>query len=236
MILSVPANTLPLHLRPSIAPSLCLCLSRKARSSTISRRVRGKIVCKAELIHDAPFALALGASVLSSLVLPTEPGGSHEEGKDDDGAMDSTDTRLAVMAIISIIPYFNWLGWVFAWMDTGKQRYLVYSIVYLAPYLRTNFSLSPEESWLPIASILICILHVQLETSIKNGDLKGFKFPFIKSKGKSRRASMTGHGKRNRKLPLSNKAREKLHDWGVKLNPRDEMPQLDETTEDDKFS
>ncbi|KAJ4811955.1 zinc finger matrin-type protein [Rhynchospora pubera] len=234
MILSVPANTLPLHLRPSIAPPLCL--SSKARS--ISRRVRGKILCKAELIHDAPFALALGASVLSSLVLPTEPGGSHEEGKDDDGdgAMDSTDTRLAVMAIISIIPYFNCLGWVFAWMDTGKQRYLVYSIVYLAPYLRTNFSLSPEESWLPIASILICILHVQLETSIKNGDVEGFKFPFIKSKGKSQRASMKKHGKRNRKLPPSNEAREKLHDWGVKLNPRDEMPRLDETVEDDKFS
>lgn len=66
-------------------------------------------MCRAELIHDAPFALALGASVLSSLVLPTKPGGGHEEVEDGEGAMDSTDTRLAVMAIISFIPYFNWL-------------------------------------------------------------------------------------------------------------------------------
>lgn len=193
-------------------------------------------MCKAELIHDAPFALALGASVLSSLVLPNKTGGDHDEVEDGDGAMDSTDSRLAVMAIISVIPYFNWLGWVFAWMDTGKQRYLVYSLVYLAPYLRTNLSLSPEESWLPIASILICILHVQLETSIKNGDFEGFKFPLMKSNIKSRQASMTGHGKRNRKLPSSNESREKLHEWGVNLNPRDEMPQLDETVDDDKLN
>lgn len=26
--------------------------------------------------------------------------------------------------------------WVFAWLDTRKQRYLIYAIVYLAPYLR----------------------------------------------------------------------------------------------------
>lgn len=66
-------------------------------------------MCKAELIHDAPFALALGASVLSSVVLPNKTGGAHDEGEDGDGAMDSTDSRLAVMAIISVIPYFNWL-------------------------------------------------------------------------------------------------------------------------------
>jgi len=26
--------------------------------------------------------------------------------------------------------------WVFAWLDTGKRRYAVYALVYLAPYLR----------------------------------------------------------------------------------------------------
>jgi hypothetical protein len=103
MTLPVPANQLLLALRPSFVPSLHL--SRKARNIAQRRR----IVCKAELIHDAPFALALGASVLSSLVLPTKSGGAHEEGEDGDGAMDSTDTRLAIMAIISFIPYFNWL-------------------------------------------------------------------------------------------------------------------------------
>ncbi|KAF3322449.1 hypothetical protein FCM35_KLT13590 [Carex littledalei] len=205
MILSVAANSVLLQLRPSIAPSLRL--SNKVRNTSRRR----KILCKAELIHDAPFALALGASVLSSLVLPSKPGGAHDEGEEGDGAMDSTDSRLAVMAIISVIPYFNWL-------------------------VRTNLSLSPEESWLPIASILICILHVQLETSIKNGDFEGFKFPLMKSNTKSRRASMTGHGKRNRKLPSSNESREKLRDWGVNLNPRDEMPQLDETADDDKLN
>ncbi|KAM1721432.1 hypothetical protein ACFX12_022973 [Malus domestica] len=78
-------------------------------------------------------------------------------------AMDSTDARFAVMGVISFIPYFNWLSWIFAWLDTRKRRYAVYALVYLVPYLRTNLSLSPEENWLPIASIVFCIIHVQVQ-------------------------------------------------------------------------
>jgi hypothetical protein len=64
-------------------------------------------VCKAELIHDAPFALALGASVLSSLVLPTKSGGAHEEGEHGDGAMvrlirDWLSWRLSASSLTSI--------------------------------------------------------------------------------------------------------------------------------------
>lgn len=135
---------------------------------------RGRNLCRAELVHDAPFAAAIGACVLTSLVAPIHSMGSEDE--DGSGAIDSTDARFAVMGIIGFIPYFNWLSWVFAWLDTNRPRYLVYSIVYLAPYLRTNLSLSPDESWLPIASILLCIIHIQLEASIRNGDFDGFAF------------------------------------------------------------
>jgi site-specific recombinase XerC len=45
-----------------------------------------------------------------------------------------------------------------------------------------------------------------------------------------------GHRKRNRKLPSSNESREKLRELGVNLNPRDEIPQPDETVDDDKLS
>jgi hypothetical protein len=76
------------------------------------------------------------------------------------------------MGIISFIPLFNWLAWVFAWLDTRKQRYLIYAIVYIAPYLRSGISLSPEESWLPIASVLACILHVQLDISASSEGLE----------------------------------------------------------------
>jgi len=34
---------------------------------------------------------------------------------------------------------FCWQSWVFAWLDTGKRRYAIYSLVYLAPYLRFVF-------------------------------------------------------------------------------------------------
>ncbi|KAG9452619.1 hypothetical protein H6P81_005523 [Aristolochia fimbriata] len=139
-------------------------------SKHIKRKKRCGI-CKAELSLDAPFAVAIGACILNSLIFPISDD-SLQNGDDGDSAIDSTDARFAVMAVLSFIPYFNWLSWIFAWLDTGKQRYLVYSIVYLAPYIRTNLSLSPEESWLPIASIVLGIIHIQLEGSIRNGDIE----------------------------------------------------------------
>ncbi|KAJ4955086.1 hypothetical protein NE237_011869 [Protea cynaroides] len=135
------------------------------------RRIRDS-KCRADFSQDAPFAVAIGACVLNSLIFPVS---SVPQDEDGNSAINSTDARFAVMGIISFIPYFNWLSWIFAWLDTGKRRYLVYSIVYLAPYFRTNLSLSPEESWLPIASIIFCIIHIQLEASISNGDLQGFQ-------------------------------------------------------------
>ncbi|KAJ3680169.1 hypothetical protein LUZ60_016447 [Juncus effusus] len=230
MMLSISPTSSPLHLHPHPPISSFLLCSKTHRKALQRNK---PFVCKAELVHDAPFAIALGACVLTSVVSPVKTGGEEEDGG---GAMDSTDTRLAVMAIISILPYFNWLGWVFAWMDSGRQRYLIYSLVYLAPYLRTNFSLSPEESWLPIASILICILHVQLETSIKNGDLDGFRIPFSRKKeSRVKRTIIKGHGKTEKKLPSSNESKDKLRDWGVYIDQSEEVEKNDENSNDDKF-
>ncbi|KAF5729781.1 hypothetical protein HS088_TW20G00145 [Tripterygium wilfordii] len=152
----------------SSLPNVKLLFHRCCRNKTLKQK---RITCRADLSHDAPFAAAIGACVLTTLVLPVST------NPDDDGssAMDSTDTRFGVMGIIGFIPYFNWLSWVFAWLDTGKRRYAIYALVYLAPYLRSNLSLSPEESWLPIFSIVVCIIHIQLEASIRNGDLQGFQ-------------------------------------------------------------
>ncbi|XP_047319417.1 uncharacterized protein LOC124922753 [Impatiens glandulifera] len=127
---------------------------------------------RAELSFDAPFAAAIGGCIINSFVFPIAPSQEEEEAE---SLIDTTDARFAVMGIISFIPYFNWMSWVFAWLDTGEARYAVYAIVYLAPYLRSNLSLSPEDSWLPIASIILCIMHIQLEVSIKNGDIQGFQ-------------------------------------------------------------
>ncbi|KAG0457198.1 hypothetical protein HPP92_022355 [Vanilla planifolia] len=144
----------------------------KLQRIDLRRCRRGRTACRAEIIHDAPFAAAIGACILTSLVDPIRSSGPDDD--DVGGTLNATDTRFAVMGIISFIPYFNWLSWVFAWLDTSRPRYLVYGIVYLAPYLRTNLSLSPDESWLPIASILICIIHIQLEANINSGNLQSF--------------------------------------------------------------
>ncbi|KAF0894509.1 hypothetical protein E2562_039435 [Oryza meyeriana var. granulata] len=184
---------------------------------------RRALACRADLQHDAPFAAAIGACVLASLVLPTSRG----RGEEEEGEFGATDTRMGVMGMISFLPYFNWLSWVFAWLDTGKRRYLFYAAAYLAPYLRTNLSLSPEESWLPIASIFACILHVQLESSIRSGDIETFTFVqrawrlFFPSALKEKDAQHRNKGKSirtdsgSRRIPSAHESREKLRNSDI---------------------
>ncbi|KAJ9706325.1 hypothetical protein PVL29_001714 [Vitis rotundifolia] len=211
------------------------------RKSFHQRRIR-KGACRAELSQDAPFAIAIGACMLNSLVFPVT------SGADDDGdtVIDSTDARFAVMGIISFIPYFNWLSWVFAWMDTGKRRYIIYSIVYLAPYLRSNLSLLPEDSWLPIASIVFCIIHIQLEASIRNGDIQGFQ---LFSEIENHLSSITGkkntlkdhqgttkEGKRKEHTSLPSaeeQSRNEIRWWGVPRKPSQEPEHLNEDEDED---
>ncbi|KAI3469125.1 hypothetical protein Pfo_025788 [Paulownia fortunei] len=163
-----------LSLKPCYLPSIrpiCTRYNQLKKLKQQRRRLRdGK--CRAEFSADAPVAMAIGACILNSLIFPATP---SPEDLEAESLIDSADARFAVMGIISFIPYFNWMSWVFAWLDTGKRRYAVYAIVYLAPYLRSNLSISPDESWLPITSILLCIVHIQIEASIKNGDLQGFQ-------------------------------------------------------------
>lgn len=74
------------------------------------RTRRRTLACRADLQQDAPFAAAIGACVLSSLVLPPpRPRGEAGEEVDEEGELGATDTRMAVMGIISFLPYFNWL-------------------------------------------------------------------------------------------------------------------------------
>ncbi|KAI9075063.1 hypothetical protein K1719_042961 [Acacia pycnantha] len=166
--------------------------------------------------------------MLTSLVFPVSDG-RHEE--DGDSAIDGTDTRFAVMGILSDLGFSDFfqtaiqcsqLG--FAWLDTGKRRYAVYALVYLAPYLRSNLSLSPEESWLPIASIIFCIIHIQLEASIRNGDIQGFQIfrevsNQISSSNKKKdhlnqKEEMSkGSKKENRNLPPVQEQSRDIGDW-----------------------
>lgn len=76
-----------------------VCLQRKKKID------RG--ICRAELSDDTPFAVAIGACMLSSLLLPNTV--TATEAEEGDSGITTTDTRFAVMGIISFIPYFNWL-------------------------------------------------------------------------------------------------------------------------------
>ncbi|BBN07250.1 hypothetical protein MPTK1_4g02280 [Marchantia polymorpha subsp. ruderalis] len=144
----------------SLSQSLTFCKTYKA-AFTHDLKNRN---CRASLPDDAPFALAIGACLLSTLVLPNVE--EEDNDKKENSLFGPDDMRSGAMQIISFIPLFNWLVWIFAWLDSGKQRYLAFAIVYLAPYLKTGLSLNPEDSWLPLASVLACIAHVQLDLSV----------------------------------------------------------------------
>ncbi|KAK9197601.1 hypothetical protein WN944_012784 [Citrus x changshan-huyou] len=231
----------PLNLKPFYNPTHYRILNKR------KMKLKHRGTCRAEFSDDAPFVIAIGTCMLSSLVLATPA--SKEE--DADSVLDSTtDSRFAVMGIISFIPYFNWLSWVFAWLDTGRRRYAVYSLVYLVPYLRSNLSLSPEEGWLPIASIIFCIVHIQLEASIRNGDLQGFQ---LFNKASEYISSITGNkntsGEEHQEIPKQGRKREdmkippageqsrnELRRWGVPGEPSENPEHMNEDSDDDKKS
>ncbi|KAI3975135.1 hypothetical protein MKX01_038463 [Papaver californicum] len=224
--LSQPNNLLKsINLNPKL-------INNQIRRRNSSRR---SFKCRAGLSQDAPFSIAIGACILNSLVFPI-PSVPNEEDEDSDSTITSTDSRFAVMGIISFVPYFNWLGWIFALLDTGDRRYAVYSIVYLAPYIRTNLWLSTDESWLPIASIIFCIIHIQLEASIHNGDLQGFQLfsGLAEKKGVNLKghasSSKKGKIKENIKLPSTqNRLRDEVQGWGeVFEKPSDDPESLSE--------
>ncbi|KAJ6388448.1 hypothetical protein OIU77_026924 [Salix suchowensis] len=64
---------------------------------------------------------------------------TKDEEEESDSGITTTDTRIAVMGIISFIPYFNWLSWVFAWLDTGKTEICYLFSCLLGPLFEIKF-------------------------------------------------------------------------------------------------
>lgn len=238
---------LPIIPTTPFLPSLSR-LSHKNHNQLMKKKMGKKLrSCRAEFANDAPFAAAIGACMLTSLLLPVTDGDGTEDSDNNDSAFGLSDARFSVMGIISFIPYFNWLSWVFAWLDTGKKRYVVYSLVYLAPYIRSNMSLSLEESWLPIASIVLGIVHIQLEASIKNGDIQGFN---IFSNAVNQFSSMTSqqdHSKGHKGIseegrkaenvnlpPAEEESRNEIPRWEVPKKPSGDQEHSNEDGYDDE--
>lgn len=218
----------PSSLRPSYLPAFPPILVGYNHFKKLKQRKLRAGKFRAEFSADAPVAAAIGACILSSLVFPVTP---PPEDAEAESLIDSADARFAVMGIISFIPYFNWMSWVFAWLDTGNRRYAVYAIVYLTPYLRSNLSISPEDSWLPIASILLCITHIQLEASIKNGDFQGFQIFSTSSATKKNSISEERDERKDfHNLPSREHYRKGIRDWGEQEH---QVPSEDEDTNGD---
>ncbi|PIN02959.1 hypothetical protein CDL12_24524 [Handroanthus impetiginosus] len=223
--------TRPPLLKPTRLPSLRPIQTGYNQLRELKQRKPRDGKCRAEFSADAPVAMAIGACILNSLVFPVTP---LPEDMEAESLIDSADARFAVMGVISFIPYFNWMSWVFAWMDTGRRRYVVYALVYLAPYLRSNLSISPEESWLPIVSIILCIAHIQLEASITNGDIQGFQ---VFNEAIKRLSSMKKNEQREERTDFHNLPsahehyRNEIRDWAAQNKPQNDHEILSEDDE-----
>ncbi|KVH95268.1 hypothetical protein Ccrd_002649, partial [Cynara cardunculus var. scolymus] len=160
--------------------------------------------CRAELLHEAPFVVAIGACVLNSLAFPLPVG--PDDNEDGNSVIDSADARFAVMGIISFIPYFNWMSWVFAWMDTGDKRYAFYAI------LEASIKNGDLQSF-----------------QLFNGALRNT------SSKKDARISEQGTRKDGQRLPSAHdESRNKIRSWGIPKKPAQQANHLDEEEEEGK--
>ncbi|GAV68716.1 hypothetical protein CFOL_v3_12219, partial [Cephalotus follicularis] len=105
-------------------------------------------------------------------------------------------------------------------------------------------SISPEDSWLPIASILLCIIHIQLEVSISNGDLQGLKLFSNASEHLSSLTRKKFHLKENQgiseeveshsqsTLSGEEQSRNDIGKWGVPKKPLEHRQRLNGDLDD----
>ncbi|KAF8379774.1 hypothetical protein HHK36_029223 [Tetracentron sinense] len=187
--LSFPSALLSIKL-PLLHPPLSNLRAFDLKRKPYQRRIRG-LKCRADFSQDAPFAFAIGACILNSLVFPI----SDSPDDDSGSAIDSTDAR-------------------------------------------TNLSLSPEESWLPIASIVFCIIHIQLEASIRNGDLKGFQLfnealKYISPLTKKKNTHFQDHQGiskkgREKELMSAQELRDEIRGWEIPERTVDDPERLNE--------
>ncbi|QHO11171.1 hypothetical protein HN51_068997 [Arachis hypogaea] len=108
---------------------------------------------------------------------------------------------------------------------------------------KSNLSISPEDSLLPIASILFCIVHIQLEASIRNGDIQGFQLfrnvtdQFSSKKGHlnhHQEISKQGMAKDNKNLPSTQDHLRDIGDWKDTQRPLQSHQPLSEDLNDDE--
>ncbi|MBA0735320.1 hypothetical protein Gogos_019179 [Gossypium gossypioides] len=178
--------------------------------------------------------------MLSSLLLPAADTGEEDGGS---SIIDAGDTRFAAMGIISFIPYFNWLSWVFAWLDTGKRRYAVYSIVYLVPYLSLRAAMMSN---LGSNGGSAKSIDFNLEASIRNGDLQGFQIfseaaKHLSSRSREEDEHFEGYNepevkkREHRNLPDAEEhSRNEIPHWGIPKRPSQHHEQVNDLEDDGK--
>ncbi|KAK1258097.1 hypothetical protein QJS04_geneDACA012314 [Acorus gramineus] len=159
-------------------------------------------VCKAELAQDAPFAAAIGACILNSLVFPA-PDGPDDEAESG-GAVDATDARFVVMGVISFIPYFNWLVQVLG-MDASP----------IFKQLEASIRNGDIEG-IPLLDEVLKFLSAKKKESHFQGHQRTLR------KGKNK--------EHTRIPPSQDDSRNKLQDWGILRKPSEEVNDEDGNT------
>ncbi|GJP35775.1 hypothetical protein CLOM_g20302 [Closterium sp. NIES-68] len=138
------ATSIALSAAPLVLPSLPLLSGRAGK-------------------EDDDDAAAAAAAALLAAGVGVGDGKGGAEGEEAEGGMSLGELRAGVMTVVSLIPFFNWLCWVLAWIDSRDVKYILFAAVYAAPYARGGLTLAMDGHWLPLFSIAACALHVQVD-------------------------------------------------------------------------
>ncbi|KAK9793713.1 hypothetical protein WJX73_005632 [Symbiochloris irregularis] len=105
------------------------------------------------------------ASILKSaaplLKKDLQPRGQAQDAEDEE----SRGVQWGVMSVISFLPLFDWLAWVFAAQEDPErgQEYYTFAFLYALPILTNGL----QQDAFTIAAVLACAAHVQVERIVQ---------------------------------------------------------------------
>lgn len=109
--------------------------------------------------------LGTGVGILAALTWSGLPvisaSNKQKEQRNNVDDEDAIGVKWGVMTLLSFLPLFNWLAWIFAAFEDKDRAsfYYILAILYGAPQLNAGF----QQNWFSVATLLAGILHVQAE-------------------------------------------------------------------------
>lgn len=110
-------------------------------------------------------SLATGVGILAALGWSAIPVIPSPKGNDPSSKAvseeDAEGVKWGLMSVISCLPIFNWLAWIFAGFEDEERATFYYALatLYAIPQVSAGF----QPNWFSIATLIAGVAHVQVE-------------------------------------------------------------------------